>query len=123
MGVDQHGKADWTCGVGSNSPATTNRVQRSGYGQVSRPKNWSQTGAVRLAKVIGQDTSCCGVDVVIRTPDRRLRVFVSSTLGELAAERRAVAWAKAALRLSPVMFEAGARGHTRRASCTRLSSP
>ena len=26
---------------------------------------------------------------VIRTPDRRLRVFVSSTLGELAAERRA----------------------------------
>ena len=27
---------------------------------------------------------------VIRTPDRRLRVFVSSTLGELAAERRAV---------------------------------
>ena len=29
--------------------------------------------------------------VVIRTPDRRLRVFVSSTLGELAEERRAVA--------------------------------
>jgi len=28
--------------------------------------------------------------VVIRTPDRRLRVFVSSALGELAAERRAV---------------------------------
>ena len=56
MGVDQHGKADGTCGVGSNTPATTNRVQRSGYGQVSRPKNWLQTGAVRLAKVIGQET-------------------------------------------------------------------
>ena len=27
---------------------------------------------------------------VIRTPDQRLRVFVSSTLGELAAERQAV---------------------------------
>jgi hypothetical protein len=27
---------------------------------------------------------------VIRTPDQRLRVFVSSTLGELAEERRAV---------------------------------
>jgi hypothetical protein len=26
---------------------------------------------------------------VIRTPDQRLRVFVSSTLGELAAERLA----------------------------------
>jgi hypothetical protein len=49
--------------------------------------------------------------VVIRTPDRRLRVFVSSTLGELAAERRAVSRAVAALRLSPVMFEAGARPH------------
>ena len=48
---------------------------------------------------------------VIRTPDRRLRVFVSSTLGELAAERRAVSRAVAALRLSPVMFEAGARPH------------
>ena len=48
---------------------------------------------------------------VIRTPDRRPRVFVSSTLGELAAERRAVSRAVAALRLSPVMFEAGARPH------------
>ena len=48
-------------------------------------------------------------EVVIRTPDRRLRVFVSSTLGELAQERRAVARAVSALRLTPVMFEAGAR--------------
>jgi len=47
--------------------------------------------------------------VVIRTPDRRLRVFVSSTLGELAEERRAVSRAVSALRLTPVMFEAGAR--------------
>jgi predicted ATPase len=47
--------------------------------------------------------------VVIRTPDQRLRVFVSSTLGELAAERRAVERAISALRLTPVLFEAGAR--------------
>jgi predicted ATPase len=46
---------------------------------------------------------------LIRTPDRRLRVFVSSTLGELAEERRAVSRAVSALRLTPVMFEAGAR--------------
>jgi predicted ATPase len=46
---------------------------------------------------------------VIRTPDRRLRVFVSSTLDELAEERRAVSRAVSALRLTPVMFEAGAR--------------
>jgi predicted ATPase len=38
-------------------------------------------------------------------------VFVSSTLGELAVERRAVARAITALRLTPVMFEAGARPH------------
>jgi len=48
-------------------------------------------------------------EAVIRTPDRRLRVFVSSTLGELAEERRAVSRAISALRLTPVMFEAGAR--------------
>jgi hypothetical protein len=47
--------------------------------------------------------------VIIRTPDRRLRVFVSSTLGELAEERRAVSRSISALRLIPVMFEAGAR--------------
>jgi predicted ATPase len=48
-------------------------------------------------------------ETVIRTPDRRVRVFVSSTLGELAEERRAVSRAVSALRLMPVMFEAGAR--------------
>src|SRR6201995_5037451 len=49
--------------------------------------------------------------MVIRTPDQRLRVFVSSTLGELAAERRAVSRAIIALRLTPVLFELGARPH------------
>ncbi|MGY1694019.1 ATP-binding protein [Geodermatophilus sp. SYSU D00814] len=47
----------------------------------------------------------------IATPDRRLRVFVSSTLEELAPERRAVRDAIARLRLTPVMFELGARPH------------
>jgi len=50
-------------------------------------------------------------DTPIRTPDQRLRVFVSSTLGELAEERAAVARAIEALRLTPVMFELGARPH------------
>jgi hypothetical protein len=48
---------------------------------------------------------------LIQTPDRRLRVFVSSTLGELAQERRAVSRAISALRLTPVLFELGARPH------------
>jgi Domain of unknown function (DUF4062) len=49
--------------------------------------------------------------VSIRTPDQRLRVFVSSTLQELAAGRRAVREAIESLRLTPVMFEQGARPH------------
>src|SRR5215831_647681 len=48
---------------------------------------------------------------VIRTPDQRVRVFVSSALRELAAERQAVRDAIAELRLVPVMFELGARPH------------
>jgi hypothetical protein len=48
---------------------------------------------------------------VIRTPDQRVRVFVSSTLRELAAERQAVQDAVTRLRLVPVMFELGARPH------------
>jgi predicted ATPase len=48
---------------------------------------------------------------VIRTPDQRVRVFVSSTLGELAEERLSVRAAVQDLRLTPVMFELGARPH------------
>ena len=47
----------------------------------------------------------------IRTPDQRVRVFVSSALRELAAERRAVRDAIAGMRLVPVMFDLGARPH------------
>lgn len=47
----------------------------------------------------------------IATPDRRVRVFVSSTLEELAQERRAARAAISGLRLTPVMFELGARPH------------
>ena len=46
---------------------------------------------------------------MIRTPDQRVRVFISSTLGELAAEREAVSAAISQLRLTPVLFELGAR--------------
>jgi predicted ATPase len=49
--------------------------------------------------------------MIIRTPDYHLRVFVSSTLKELADERKAVRQSILKLRLSPVMFESGARPH------------
>jgi hypothetical protein len=45
----------------------------------------------------------------IRTPDQRLRVFISSTLAELAEERAAIRDAIERLHLAPVMFELGAR--------------
>ena len=47
----------------------------------------------------------------IRTPDQRVRVFVSSTLQELAAERAAAQSAITRLHLTPTMFELGARHH------------
>jgi predicted ATPase len=50
-------------------------------------------------------------DVTISTPDRRVRVFVSSTLDELASERAAARDAIEELRLTAVMFELGARPH------------
>ena len=50
-------------------------------------------------------------EAVIRTPDQRLRVFVSSTLQELVEERVGAHEAISGLRLTPVMFEIGARPH------------
>jgi predicted ATPase len=47
----------------------------------------------------------------IPTHDQRLRVFISSTMAELAEERRAVRDAVTRLRLTPVLFELGARTH------------
>ncbi|MBC8172258.1 MAG: DUF4062 domain-containing protein, partial [Chitinophagales bacterium] len=50
----------------------------------------------------------------ILTPDQRLRVFVSSTLQELAEERDIVKKAIQNIQLIPVMFELGARPHAPR---------
>ena len=51
---------------------------------------------------------------VILTPDQRVRVFISSTLEELAAERAAARRAIARLHLVPVWYESGARPHAPR---------
>lgn len=52
---------------------------------------------------------------VIRTPDQRLRVFVSSSLQEVQEERNAAREAISKLRLTPVLFELGARPYPPRA--------
>jgi class 3 adenylate cyclase len=48
---------------------------------------------------------------VILTPDQRVRVFISSTLEELAEERAAALRAIRRLHLVPVWYESGARPH------------
>jgi hypothetical protein len=48
---------------------------------------------------------------VILTPDQRIRVFISSTLEELATERVAARRAIQRLHLVPVWYESGARPH------------
>src|SRR5207344_1534694 len=48
---------------------------------------------------------------VILTPDQRVRVFISSTLEELAAEQAAARRVIARLHLVPVWYESGARPH------------
>jgi Domain of unknown function (DUF4062) len=65
--------------------------------------------AVRLRTSLGVMSEM----VVIHTPDQWVRVFVSSTLSELAAERQAVRDAVTRLRLIPVMFDLGARHQAR----------
>ncbi|UDY34975.1 ATP-binding protein [Dermatobacter hominis] len=51
------------------------------------------------------------VVAAILTPDQRVRVFVSSTMEELASERVAVRDAVERMHLAPVLFELGARAH------------
>jgi len=78
----------------------------------------------RLSEYASSNTTCeigwlevvtSPPDIPIRTPDQRLRVFVSSALEELADERLAVRRAIETLRLTPVMFELGARPYPPRA--------
>ena len=75
----------------------------------SRPQTC--TVGVRAGPLVNESAPDGGV---IWTPDQRLRVFVSSTLGELAVARQAAQDAVTGLRLVPVMFEMGARPHPQR---------
>src|SRR6266487_3139973 len=56
-----------------------------------------------------RSTGALPIPALIRTPEQRVRVFVSSTLDELAPERAAAREAITQLRLTPVLFESGAR--------------
>jgi predicted ATPase len=79
-------------------------------GAGGRVREWHH-GAGTDLQATGGAVSTAARPHVIRTPDQRLRVFVSSTLRELEAERVAVRAAIERLHLAPVMFELGARPH------------
>jgi len=66
-----------------------------------------EPGAAALS---GTESAAGRADVIL-TPDQRVRVFISSTLEELAAERAAARRAIARLHLVPVWYESGARPH------------
>src|SRR2546421_10082782 len=68
---------------------------------------WKGAGAAASPR----EGSPAGGASVILTPDQRGRVFISSTLGELAAERAAARRAITRLHLVPVFYESDARPH------------
>ena len=82
-----------------------------GFGQVSGGDTHLEPAADPLRWVRVKPLAVSTATPAIRTPDQRLRVFVSSTLQELSAERAVVSEAVRAIRLIPVMFELGARPH------------
>jgi class 3 adenylate cyclase len=69
-----------------------------------------QAGAAASA---GEESPAARPEMIL-TPDQRVRVFISSTLGELAAERAAARRAITRLHLVPVWYESGARPHAPR---------
>jgi hypothetical protein len=91
-----HGHEDGQVARGrSTDPAT----------QASKSQRWRR-GSLMTTGMHGPAR-----EETIRTPDQRIRVFVSSTLGELADERQAVRAAVERMHLAPAMFELGARPH------------
>jgi len=101
----------WRPGPGSAEPNTRSSRWHAGRWDrcTDRPvlhgQRWPRLWLADLDWEVMPETG------VIRTPDQRVRVFVSSALQELAAERRAVRDAITGLLLVPVMFELAARPH------------
>ena len=71
---------------------------------MGKPEEAGVTGSPR------EEPAADRADVIL-TPDQRVRVFISSTLEELAAERAAARRAIRRLHLVPVWYESGARPH------------
>ena len=90
------------------SPDTAARSHRGGRGEMGR-ENADPQGTDATSPASPQPPQAR--PGVILTPDQRVRVFISSTLEELAGERVAARRAIVRLHLVPVWYESGARPH------------
>jgi predicted ATPase len=87
--------------------ATATELHRTGNAATAE-RAWGQLSAgLTAARREGSRAD----RTVILTPDQRVRVFISSTLQELAEERAAARRAIRRLHLAPVWYESGARPH------------
>ena len=84
--------------------------ERSGTSAAAEPERAGEASQAVAAGSPGEEPAEDRAAVIL-TPDQRVRVFISSTLGELAEERVAARRAIARLHLVPVWYESGARPH------------
>src|SRR4029453_11112563 len=88
------------------------RDVRSYLGELAGGRKWSLVISREPGITVspGEDSAQDRAAAIL-TPDQRVRVFISSTLEELAEERAAALRAIRRLHLVPVWFESGARPH------------
>ena len=90
-------------------PAISTELPRtSTVAEPERAWDWRDAGATARSPREESRGDRAGV---ILTPDQRVRVFISSTLAEMAEERAAARRAIERLHLVPVWYESGARPH------------
>ena len=107
--------------TGKKDPSDRVSWSVAGIGRLLSPRSVAgfdggQDGRRRESQGVGASASqragsAAARPDVILTPDQRVRVFISSTLEELAAERAAARRAVGRLHLVPVWYESGARPH------------
>src|SRR5688500_7241178 len=93
--------------------AQRRRLRRAaaGQGRLGSPFRVTLPPVRSSAGDWGMSISAQDRAAVILTPDQRVRVFISSTLEELAEERAAARRAIRRLHLVPVWYESGAPPH------------
>ena len=100
-----HWSGHITCG--RPEPLTASVLSRAPVAELERVRDAHKAGVTARP---GRESAGRRAAVIL-TPDQRARVFISSTLGELAEERTAARRAIRRLHLAPVWYQSGARPH------------